>query len=183
MEIVHTTKKAVEAAGIAISVIQEALELYGETMEKKCVIFDIDETLLKNGDDDQFTIQPCGEKIFNFCKWRGIQIILLTARRKSDDSMRYAKEQLRALGYDVSDCLLHMTNKEHDDDDDDFAGNFKKHIRDSICENYTVLCNAGDRWSDVLDENYGKKYDRSLYYAIKPPQDKIVFALKFPEND
>ena len=95
--------------------------------------------------------------------------------------MRYAKEQLRALGYDVSDCLLHMTNKEHDDDDDDFAGNFKKHIRDSICKNYTVLCNAGDRWSDVLDENYDKKYDRSLYYAIKPPQDKIVFALKFPE--
>ena len=176
-----------KAAAVAISVASR----YGKHKEKPlAAIFDIDETLLKNSEyytkkEDLYAVQPCGKILYNYCVKNDIQIFLVTARRKSAEAKDYVVRQLRDLGYDLSDVKLYMTSREYDHLNDAGA-KFKAAARKKITQNYIVIMNCGDRWTDVSEKDADaleKEYPRDKYVGIKPDEEGILHAIKFPEYD
>lgn len=176
-----------KAAAVAINVATK----FGRGLKKRAAIFDIDETLLKNGEyygksEDDYAVQPCGKMLFNWCVKNGVTIFLVTARAKSDRARDYAVEQLDKLGYDVKKNVkgLYMTSSEYDEEDDAGAS-FKAEARKKILkEGYTVVMNCGDRWTDLVDpedEEQCEELEEDMYIGIKPKDPQILHAIKFPE--
>ena len=139
-----------KAAAVGICVAERCMEKLDGPF---AAIFDIDETLLKNhefyddGDEEEYAVQPCGKMLFQWCKKNGVNIFLVTARRKGESARDYAVRQLKDLDYDMNAVTgLYMTSKEYDELDDAGA-KFKKAARDKICAEYDVILNCGDRWS------------------------------------
>ena len=177
-----------KAAAVAIAVASR----YGAHHDNLAAIFDIDETLLKNSEyylknkkEDMYAVQPCGKILFNHCRKKGIQIFLVTARRKSAQAKEYVSRQLRDLGYDLEGVRLYMTSKEYDHLNDAGA-KFKAAARKRITKNYVVVMNCGDRWSDVSTK-HAKQLEKALpsdmYIGIKPDDANILHGIKFPEFD
>lgn len=183
------------AASVAICVAEEYRK---KTKNKKntkplAACFDIDETLLRNSEyygresEDEYSVQKCGKMLYGYCAKNNIAIFLVTARRKSNQAKEYVKRQLSDLGYDLSKVKgLYMTSMEFDHLEDAGAA-FKKEARAKICENYTIIINAGDRWTDVASDEAAreleKNHESNIYIGIVPNENGIVQGVKFPEFD
>ena len=187
-EIVWISETPTNAAIAAIASAQRALNM--GTRLDPAVIFDIDETLLRNSskDDDRVSVQPVGKRMFDWAAKNDVAIFLLTARRKSPSAFQYAKKQLAALGYDLSAVKkVYMVSKAYDADDDAGA-RFKRDIRKRIASNYSVVLNAGDRWGDVTLSDRpptgAKDSERTrAYMGVVSGEAGVLQGIKFPEAD
>lgn len=189
MELVWTTRRSdpVKAAGVGISVADRIMRNNPE-IKNFAAVFDIDETLLRNGEnfgkgENEISIQPAGFILFKWCTNKNLPIILVTARSKRGDAREYALEQLRALGYDLSQVKQVWMNPKGYDELGDAGAAFKRQARKKIAEKYTILLNAGDRWTDVAEAPPVSEYDKDAYYGVKPVEHNYLHAIKFPEND
>ena len=180
MKVLWTSANESNVATIAMMNAQRALDM--GVRNTAAAVFDIDETLLRNRGDDRVAVQPVGKKLFEFASAKGMDIYLVTARRKSKDSYEFAKKQLEALGYDLSNVKkIYMVSKAFDDDDD-YGGRFKREARSRIAKTHSILINAGDRWSDLSAG--GEPEDSAPSYAIVDPQEEgVLQGIKFPEID
>lgn len=182
-DIVWTTKNEGRAATIALASAQRALR-FG-TRKPAAAVFDIDETLLRNRKDDKVSVQPVGRRLFEWAAANGVDIFLLTARRKSSDSFEFAKKQLSALGYDLSAVRkMYMVSQEFDADHDAGA-RYKRTMRERISKTHSIVLNAGDRWGDVTlsDERPADAPRDNVYMGVVSDEPGVLQGIKFPEVD
>lgn len=73
----------------------------GETGQKLCAVFDVDDTLFCKHPqlDNVIARHPLGWHLYNFCNRNGIAIRIVTARSGSPFSRKYLMNQLRLAGY------------------------------------------------------------------------------------
>ena len=185
-EIVWTTADGAEAANIALRVTELRKLLHGKNHERRCcVIFDVDHTLIVHREPTgEFAAHPVGKRIYTWAVSQEIDIILVTARRKSEDARDYLQRQLRAADYDTSFVTaVYMLPSEYEDDDDGGA-RFKRNTREIITKTHCVVCNCGDRWGDVSSNDEPEDVDLAgLYAGIFPSEKNVLHCLKFPEED
>ena len=154
-----------------------------KTRKPPAAIFDIDGTLLKNGDNDSYAVQPIGKQLYDWCLAHEIPVFIITARRKSPKALEYLKLQLTKLGYDLSAVKgVYMLSKEYDDHDHD--GFFKESARAKLTNDYSIILNAGDKWSDVTNKTEPPKNvtraDVDMYMCVSPAEPGILQGIKFP---
>lgn len=180
MKLLWSSTNEAHVAAVAMMNANKAIEM--GTQKPAAAVFDIDETLLRNREDDRVAVQPVGKKLYEYAAGKGMDIFLVTARRKSKDSFEFAKKQLEALGYDLGSVKkIYMVSKAFDDDDD-YGGRFKREARRRIAKTHSILINAGDRWSDLSAG--GEPEDYAPAYAIVDPQEEgVLQGIKFPETD
>ena len=124
MRVLWTSANANHVSSVAMMNANKALEM--GTRKPPAAVFDIDETLLRNRGDDRVSVQPVGKKLFDFAAEKDMNIFLVTARRKSLDSFRFARKQLETLGYDFGKVKkVYMVSKAFDDDED-YGSRFKR---------------------------------------------------------
>lgn len=114
---------------------------------KHAAVFDIDETLILNLEGDEFQRNTPVWKVYNYLNGKGVALYFVTARRKSEASIDYARHQVDTF-YPKNDGL-YMVNKKHDEDSS--ASDFKFACRERI-ENKKqkrIVLNVGDNWSDL----------------------------------
>ena len=184
-EVVWTTKNANRAVAIAVASASRALQL--GTKKPPAVIFDIDETLLRNRDDDRVSVQDAGQRMYEWAAANRVDIYLVTARRKSPDAFAYAKKQLSKLGYDLSVVRkIYMVNKEYDEDEDAGA-RFKRTIRKRLAQTHSIVLNAGDRWGDITLSDHrpkGAPADSQMYMGVVSGGEAgQLQGIKFPREN
>lgn len=185
-EVVWTTQNENRAVAIAVASAARALRL--GTKKPPAVIFDIDETLLRNREDDRVSVQPVGKRMYEWAARNGIDVFLLTARRKSPDAFAYAKKQLSKLGYDLSPVRkMYMVSRDYDQYDDAGA-RFKQTIRKRISETHSIVLNAGDKWGDVTlseqqPDNAPDDARDNLYMGVvSGGEPGLLQSIKFPRR-
>jgi len=156
-----------------------------------CVVFDVDETLIRNNynDDDTFKVHRVGKSLFDFTAFKNIPIYIVTARAKSKWALQYLMKQLRAAGYDDTKIKgIYMQPKEFIDNNDGGAA-FKAQARKKIGAEHTIVLNAGDRWGDVIDKDIDTARTladqipqaKNIYVGIRPSEPFTLYSVKFPE--
>ena len=153
-------------------------------------VFDIDETLILNLESDGFTVHEPVKRVYDFLQARGVAIFVVTARRKSEASAKYAQDQIGTFyrGWKK----LYMVNEEHNEDDS--ASIFKFECRQRVIDDgYTIILNCGDNWSDLgLTVEYkDNKYhrfkddypDRSKHYVLEDVEETSRISWKVPNKD
>lgn len=184
-EVVWTTKNEDRAVAIAVASAARALRL--GTKKTPAAIFDIDETLLRNRDDDRVTVQSAGRRMYEWAAANGVAIYLVTARRKSPNAFEYAKKQLSELGYDLSAVRkVYMVNQEYDEDEDAGA-RFKRTVRKRLAQTHSIVLNAGDRWGDItLSDRRPKgapKETRMYMGVVSGGETDQLQGIKFPRKN
>ena len=179
-EIVWTTQNAHRAVAVALASAGHALSL--GTKKPAAAVFDIDETLLRNRSDDRVSVHAAGKKMYEWAASNGVDVFLLTARRKSPDAFAFAKKQLTKLGYDLSAVRkVYMVSLAYDNDEDSGA-RFKRAIRERIAKTHSIILNAGDRWGDVtLSSDRPESASRDNVYMGVVSADAVLQNIKFPE--
>ena len=153
-------------------------------------VFDIDETLILNLENDGFTVHEPVKRVYDFLQARGVAIFIVTARRKSEASADYAQEQI--FKFYRGWKKLYMVNKKHNDDDS--ASIFKFECRQRIIDDgYTIILNCGDNWSDLgltveyKDNEYHRFKDdypdRSKHYVLEDVEETSKISWKVPNKD
>ena len=187
-ELVWMTTRPTRAALVAANILHRSF--HWNLKRPACVVFDIDETLLLNNplNNDTIKVQQVGKTLFDTAAEQDVPIFLVTARAKCTWTLKYIKEQLRSLGYDLSKIKgVYMQPKSFIENRDGGAV-FKKQARKMIGENYTIVLNLGDKWGDVLTnfENEGiqKKVTqtKNTYIGIKPAESFTLYSMKFPDE-
>jgi predicted secreted acid phosphatase len=172
--------------------IIEALKPLLKKVENPAAVFDIDETLILNVEDDGYKVHRPVYDVVQFLRKHQVPIFVVTARRKSEASAVYAMEQLYTFYKDEFDGL-YMVNKEHDEDDS--ASIFKFRSRQRVMDKgYTIVLNAGDNWSDLgLMAKYEKHQvhaewktthpSRKKHYLLKNVEETSMLSWKVPNKD
>ena len=169
----------------------QALEGVLKTVDAPAAIFDIDETLILNVEDDGYKVNRPVYDVVRFLQKKNVPIFVVTARRKSKASAAYAIDQLCTFYSGLSG--LYMVNKEHDDDDS--ASIFKFRSRRRVMhKGYTIVLNAGDNWSDLglmtkykhhaVHETWKKDYpSRNHHYLLQMVEETSRLSWKVPNKD
>ena len=93
----------------------QALKNVLKEVDAPAAIFDIDETLILNVEDNGYKVNKPVYDVVNFLQNQQVPIFVVTARRKSEASAAYAIDQLCTFYSGLRG--LYMVNKEHDEDD------------------------------------------------------------------
>ena len=168
------------------------LNKFKQDASKLAIVFDVDETLLLNHEDEslnKFAANKPIVDIYNHALKLGYDIFIITARRKSAWAKQYLLKQLKALGM-TKFKSIYMLSKEFDQDPS--ASRFKLEARKRIRAKYEkqILCNIGDSISDLfLLSPYTQKYDRFIntldsnkFYAILTHDGISMISLKLPNT-
>jgi predicted secreted acid phosphatase len=131
-----------------------------ETVKNPSVMFDIDDTLLYNGEMGELSpIKPI-IKLLNLCRSKALDIIIITAR----DSL-YTEQTIEDLKkYNINYDILYL--KKSKENYSTFKSDAKKRY---TMEGYTFIMSVGDNDIDVIGpySGYGIKlpnnYDSRLY--------------------
>jgi len=162
-----------------------------EKVENPAAVFDIDETLILNVEDDGYKVHRPVYDVVQFLRKHHVPVFVVTARRKSEASAAYAMEQLYTF-YDEFDGL-YMVNKEHDEDDS--ASIFKFRSRQRVMDKgYTIVLNAGDNWSDLGLMAKNEKHQvhtewkttypsRKKHYLLENVEETSLLSWKVPNKD
>ncbi|MCH9717265.1 MAG: HAD family acid phosphatase [Gammaproteobacteria bacterium] len=153
---------------------------------RDAVVFDIDDTVL--------TYDPrswCKSKrikaiatLYDYCLTHGIPVIFITARMWSQESQRYTQQQLACLNMGVY-TKLYMRPPQVGT----WAGisRFKANARRDAAQDYNILLNMGDQWSDLFETSNESILDtldqqyRNKYILYKPRStETATWALKLP---
>jgi predicted secreted acid phosphatase len=188
-ELLWMTSNPYRAALVGANVMSQSKHW---NLEKPpCVVFDVDETMLLNhpSGDDTFKTQKVGKSLFQHAAKENIPVFIVTARAKSQWAKKYLVEQLKATGYDLSNVRgIYMQSRAFIDNEDGGA-DFKRHARDKIGESYTIVVNAGDRWTDVLRNHSTSSsisgsvpYTTGVYVGVKPADPYTLYSIKFPDE-
>ena len=148
-------------------------------------VFDVDETLLFNHDDDEDTIAVNGsvKPIYDYLLKNKIPMYIVTARQKSGSACKYVTRQLRALGYTGFKGVF-MTPREYMDDPD--PGKYKFDARAFIRNNgETIILNVGDQITDHVGSHQSIKYPirKDFYYGLRDPDHPSMMSVKLPQFD
>lgn len=110
-------------------------------------VFDIDETLILNLEGDEYQMNTPVWEIYNYLNAKRVALYFVTARRKSQASIDYARRQVDTF-YPKNDGL-YMVNKEFNDEPS--ASDFKFACRERIQnqKDKRIVLNVGDNWSDL----------------------------------
>ena len=157
------------------------------------VVFDADETLLLNHeDDDSGMFAPNGGVValYNQARDLGIPAYVVTARRKSPWAASYLRRQLSRIGVDDVE-RVYMVNRAYDDDES--ASRFKMDARRRIRDHHghRILLNVGDQVSDhLLVGPYATAETTAMEASLRPkrfygllPRDGVsLVSLKLPSS-
>ena len=166
------------------------LEPILEQTTNPAAVFDIDETLILNLENDGFTVHEPVKRVYDFLQARDVAIFIVTARRKTMASADYAQKQIIKF-YDGWK-KLYMVNKKHNMEES--ASIFKFECRQRVIDDgYTIILNCGDNWSDIgltvkhEDNEYHRfkdKYpDRSKHYLLEDVEETSRISWKVPNKD
>jgi predicted secreted acid phosphatase len=110
-------------------------------------VFDIDETLILNLEGDKYQRNTPVWEVYNYLNAKGVALYFVTARRKSEASIEYARSQ--AGTFYARDDGLYMVNEEYNEDPS--ASDFKLACRQRIenKKDKRIVLNVGDNWSDL----------------------------------
>ncbi len=187
-ELLWMTTRPTRAALVAANILHRSF--HWDLKKPPCVVFDIDETLLLNNpnNDDTIKVERVGKTIFDTAAEQNVAIFLVTARAKCNWTLKYIKEQLRTLGYDLSKVKgVYMQSKSFLENKDGGAV-YKKAAREIIGNKYTIVLNLGDKWGDVLtnfDSNEVRRkvsQTKNTYIGIKPAEPFTLYSMKFPDE-
>ncbi|MBP46331.1 MAG: hypothetical protein CMH53_00105 [Myxococcales bacterium] len=196
-EILFSRTDAEAAMVDAKTIAAELIDLARERGMHPVAVFDIDETLLLNHeeDDDLVAANPPVAALHAWLREeKGVTIYVVTARRWTEWSRKFAELQLATLGYPAP-AELFMVNREHDDDPS--ASLFKLEARRKIAAGATsgrphaVILNVGDQASDMMlmepYSTYNAKFarrnlDPGAYHAIAHADGVSKVGLKLPER-
>lgn len=159
---------------------------------KHIVVFDIDETLFLNNDDND-KVKP-NHVVLTFCKKcikQGIPVYLITARRDSDENRAWTKGQLKTVGLHEESSArpgykkLYMRPASYRSTH--LISKFKKCCRKRIAqkEGKLIYVNVGDQWSDVFEFPNEKEFDNLVeadnrsYFIIQPVNEEyLMYSVK-----
>ena len=153
----------------------------GRTPADYACVFDIDETLLYNLENEEVGLHPVGHTLYHFCKQRGFQIVLVTARVGDPAGLIYLRQQLHTLGY-AGYHSISMVNAKHEHDTSPAA--CKLNSRLDISK--PVIMNVGNRICDLFvtrkaDDPCLCRTNQQTYYAFKG-QHPDILCVKLPTN-
>lgn len=109
-----------------------------------CVVFDIDDTLVKTNNE----LNKSVAFVFHFCIRSGIVCNIVTARRDTPLNRRLTLEMLAEKGI-VNWNMLFLMPKS-DVLDATSVSEYKRQARDIIEEKWKILANIGDMWHDLI---------------------------------
>jgi len=127
----------------------------GFTPLRHCVVFDIDDTLIRT--DDGTLIEPV-HNLLNLAKRVGYRVVILTARPGNSDNRCWTEMELKHHGIEY-DAIRYTS----------MAGKsvFKNEL---IKRGYNIVLSVGDQWTDLTDTREWLKlpsrYDPQLRTSI-----------------
>lgn len=132
------------AAAAAVRWIRFRLKspLYGNgsPRDRVCVVFDIDDTIISESDDN--VIESIAS-VYTFCKINGVPIYIITARVES--TRKDTEKSLRDRGFDEYETLFMIP-----DDEDVSVGEFKLRARQVVDSKNPISACFGDQFTDHL---------------------------------
>lgn len=141
--------------------------LYVETLNRPCVIMDIDDTILFTDPDNQIGLYHSKNEMLEpnpyiwtipyICKQMGIDVIILTARNERWRDHTIENLLLHDIPFD--ELLMNKGNA---------TNNFKIKIREDIRKDRDVVAEIGDQWNDV------NMSETSLCLKLPSPDDPYV---------
>ena len=143
-------------------------------------VFDIDETLLYTLEDD-VGLHPVGHTLYHFCRERGFQIVLVTARVGDPAGLVYLRRQLRILGF-TGYHSISMVNQQHEND----TSPAMCKLRSRLDINKPIIINVGNRICDLfltpkMDDPVLCRTNPQTYYVFKG-QHPDILCVKLPTN-
>lgn len=173
-QIIDYFKKQKNCFKQIVHYLNHCVETYKQ--KKLMCIFDIDETLLfTSKSENKVTHHPLGQKIYNYCISKNINIALITAREGSDASLDYLLQQLKILKYN-NHVKVFMQSK-----NDDCTSHYKYSTRKKLSRDYKIILNVGDQMSDLFKNVPPHTFEicDSTYYILKVREDPSDASLKF----
>ena len=162
--------------------IKHKLKQYLKQAKDGAVVFDIDETLFVNLEEDKIAIHPLGHSLYKFAKQQGRQIILVTAREGDPSSRKYVLAQLEQMGYHDFD-MVYMQPKHAES-----TAMYKYQTRNKIKEQFgRIVLNLGDQISDHFvqadeqEQLLTSVLHPRTYYVLKINNDPSDLSLKLIE--
>ena len=132
-----------------------------------------------------------GKALYDAAAARGLDMYIVTARKKSKWARGYLEAQLRAHGYDPAKfSKMYMLPREYRNNMS--ASRFKLHARRRITQKHggRILLNVGDQVSDMFlagpyaraNDKMGATLSGGAFYGLAPGDGCAVVALKFPHH-
>lgn len=155
-------------------------------------VFDIDDTLVMDVEDEAFHVNPAVVKLFQSLKSLGCENYVVTARQHGTEERKFSLDQLRAVGIDCRPGhLFHCPARDRSRGTQGVA-EFKARARQRIAEKHgtKLALTVGDQWTDMVvvkssDELYRMPERTSVapdQFALVRPEDNVVrWGLKLRE--
>ena len=126
-----------------ISLLNQQINRTSRPLHQKCVVFDIDGTLIIP--DDNYHVIPAVYKFYEYCKHIKIPIIIVTARPGTDHNVKHTVDMLIKKGIVVDNYNFMNPELFHNNE----QRKYKEEARQKLMNKYEILMSIGDMPFDV----------------------------------
>lgn len=179
------------AVALAVEIVQ-AFRAKKGPQHPLVFVFDIDDTLIHDKDDEFFHINPHVVPMYNFAQSlkEPTHIYVVTARTDDPEVREFTLRQLEATRISLPPENLKLCPTAMRERGPKGVAEFKKQMRDAIAAKHgNILFTVGDQWTDIIpvasEEDIDRlrdEYGTSHALVVRlPPSDSARWGLKLPE--